>query len=252
MFTNECSGMVLKKIDKVRKKNIFASKPYNYYLYRLAKDEIIRLDQLASFSVFVLAASNKEALVLKETGITLNQGDMIQVENSTITLEGKSTVVELLISGVNESCTKDKIANIVRENDIYKVIKPWGYELWINGEHPGYSLKKVSINAGRRTSLQYHRYKHETNVIFYGDANIHYNKLTQKPNNKVRLDDIGKIKISPITSVEVCPDTIHRVEALTDIVLYETSTAHLDDVIRIQDDTARNNGRINTEHGNPL
>jgi len=48
--------------------------------------------------------------------------------------------------------------------------------------------------------------------------------------------------------VDVPPNAVHRVEALTDIVLYETSTPHLDDVIRIQDDAARKNGRILTEH----
>lgn len=249
MSANEYGGMTFNNVDNVGKKLIFANEPYNYYLYRLTKGESIHLDQLTSFSVFVLTANNKNQLLIKETGITLHQGDMVQVENSTISFEGMSPIVELIVSGINESYIKDKTIDVVRKKDIYKVTKPWGHELWINGEHPGYILKEVKIKAGTRTSLQYHRYKHETNVIFSGKANIHYKKLIGKPNNEVKLDDIGTIKISPITSVDVCPGTIHRVEALTDIILYETSTPHLDDVIRIQDDTARNNGRILTEHG---
>ncbi len=248
MSIEEYGGMIIRNMDKTAKELIFAVKPYGYYLYRLAKDEIIKLDQLASFTVFVLTASNEKSIVISETGITLGQGDMVQVENSIISLKGMSSVTELLVSGVSESCIKSELVNTIREKDIYKVIKPWGYELWINGEHPGYSLKKVSIKAGTRTSLQYHRYKHETNVIFYGNANIHYKRQLGKPNNEIELNDIGTVKISPITSVEVCPDTIHRVEALTDIVLYETSTPHLDDVFRIQDDTVRDNGRIMNEH----
>lgn len=249
MAVNELSGMTLKKEDSGEKKIIFADTPYSYYLYRLAKDETIRLDQLNSFSVFVMTASSKKAIIIKETGITLNQGDMVQVENSTISFEAMAPGVELLVAGISVSYTKDEAVNIVREKNVYKVIKPWGYELWINGEHPGYVLKKIRINAGTRTSLQYHRYKHETNVIFAGEANIHYKKQTRISNDEATLDDIEAIKVLPITSVTVCPDTLHRVEALTDIILCETSTPHLDDVIRIQDDMVRDNGRITTEHG---
>ncbi|MBI4351708.1 MAG: cupin domain-containing protein [Elusimicrobia bacterium] len=132
---------------------------------------------------------------------------------------------------------------------MYKVTKPWGYELWINNEHPGYSLKKVSIRAGHRTSLQYHLHKHETNVIFSGAAAIHYNRRPDIPPGEAPLEAIGTVRIDPVTSVEVSPGTLHRVEALTDISLYETSTPHLDDVIRVHDDAARRNGRIPGEHG---
>ena len=43
---------------------------------------------------------------------------------------------------------------------------------------------------------------------------------------------------------------VHRLRAITDIMLYEVSTPHLDDVIRISDDQKRNNGRISSEHRN--
>jgi hypothetical protein len=44
------------------------------------------------------------------------------------------------------------------------------------------------------------------------------------------------------------PPTIHRVEAVTDLVYFEASTAHLDDVVRIADDQRRPSGRIEDEH----
>lgn len=249
MLNDESGKIIFNIIDGLDNKQVLAREPYYYYLYRLTQGEILKLTQLASFSIYVLSANNWKALVVKENGIALNQGDMVQVENSEVTLEIAAPMVELLVAGITESYTKDRIIKIVREKDIYKVTKPWGYELWINGEHPGYVLKKVSIKAGTRTSLQYHRYKHETNVIFSGEANIHYKNKIEIPNDEVGLDDVGTTKVSPITSVYVSPNTIHRVEALTDIVLYETSTPHLDDVIRVQDDTARSNGRISSEHG---
>jgi hypothetical protein len=44
------------------------------------------------------------------------------------------------------------------------------------------------------------------------------------------------------------PGILHRLEAITDILLYETSTPHLDDVVRVTDDSKRPNGRIEQEH----
>jgi len=37
-------------------------------------------------------------------------------------------------------------------------------------------------------------------------------------------------------------------KAISDILLYEVSTPHLDDVIRLADDKKRKDGRISTEH----
>ena len=48
--------------------------------------------------------------------------------------------------------------------------------------------------------------------------------------------------------IDVEPKTIHRIEAVTDLTLYETSTPHLDDVIRLQDDKSRESGLIQYEH----
>ena len=44
------------------------------------------------------------------------------------------------------------------------------------------------------------------------------------------------------------PGNIHRIQAITDILLYEVSTPHLDDVVRLQDDNKRPDGRIKEEH----
>ncbi|OGT34490.1 MAG: hypothetical protein A3C44_01125 [Gammaproteobacteria bacterium RIFCSPHIGHO2_02_FULL_39_13] len=133
---------------------------------------------------------------------------------------------------------------------MYKVEKPWGYELWINGQHPCYALKKISIKAGTKTSLQYHNFKQETNVLFQGLANLHYKKNILVENDCVSASDISTILLKPISAMDVVPKTLHRVEAITDIVTFETSTPHLDDVIRVQDDSKRPDGRLIEEHIN--
>jgi mannose-6-phosphate isomerase len=40
----------------------------------------------------------------------------------------------------------------------------------------------------------------------------------------------------------------HRIVTLEDIVLIESSSPEVDDVIRIKDDTLRGDGRIQSEH----
>ena len=63
-----------------------------------------------------------------------------------------------LVAGVAQSHLQPEIV-VLRAHEIKKVTKPWGYELWISGEHPEYALKQVFIRAPHKTSLQYHDYK---------------------------------------------------------------------------------------------
>jgi hypothetical protein len=50
-------------------------------------------------------------------------------------------------------------------------------------------------------------------------------------------------------TVHIPPGCLHRIEAVDeDITLVETSTDHADEVYRLQDDTGRQHGRIDTEH----
>ncbi|MCP1850126.1 MULTISPECIES: hypothetical protein [unclassified Bradyrhizobium] len=44
------------------------------------------------------------------------------------------------------------------------------------------------------------------------------------------------------------PGMIHRIEAKADITLVKVSTPELDDVVRLEDDWHRGNGRLESEH----
>ena len=126
-------------------------------------------------------------------------------------------------------------------NKSYKVKKHWGHELWITKNNENYVFKEISLKKGFRTSLQYHNFKEETNFIFSGKLNYFVSKNLNKDN----------VKCIPMNSdefVHVEPKVIHRFQALEDSYLYETSTFHLDDVIRLSDDTNRTDGRIESEH----
>lgn len=121
------------------------------------------------------------------------------------------------------------------------VQKPWGFELWLsNATDMPFALKIIHIKAGNKTSLQYHEKKIECNCLIEGTAIVHY--------KNEESGEITTTKLEAGNIIRVWPPTIHRVEAVTDIVLVEASTSELDDVIRLSDDYARPDGKIESEH----
>jgi mannose-6-phosphate isomerase-like protein (cupin superfamily) len=109
------------------------------------------------------------------------------------------------------------------------VDKPWGYELiWV--EAPGYVGKVLTIEAGKRLSLQYHERKDEAIFVMSGEMVLH---IGDSPENVERV---------PLTEGDyrrIAPGVVHRFEAVTDTKLLEVSTPDLDDVVRLEDDYGR-------------
>ena len=52
-------------------------------------------------------------------------------------------------------------------------------------------LKKIFLKKNFKTSLQYHNYKMETNLLFSGKANLVYKKNKKVNNNVVQKSDLG-------------------------------------------------------------
>jgi len=118
------------------------------------------------------------------------------------------------------------------------VSKPWGKEIWIE-LNDKYCYKRIYIHAGTRTSYQYHENKLETNYIIDGEAEVwleNENGVVER--KKMKKDDF----------FTVVPPKKHRVIAITDIILQEVSTPEVDDVVRIEDDSDRGDGKIASEH----
>lgn len=219
----------------------FARCSYVYYQATLTRNEPHKIEELGSFTVFVQHTHQSGSVVVAENGQTLQPGDSIEVENNTVTLSTAEGAPRILVSGVAKGTSnRPAFIKITRNGEHYKVGKPWGHELWINGEHPDYCLKEVFILAGNRTSLQYHNFKEETNILISGKANLFFH-IGDEP----RLESV---ELRPISSIHVTPKVVHRLESVEDSLLYETSTPYLDDVVRLQDDTNRSNGRIQSEH----
>lgn len=106
-----------------------------------------------------------------------------------------------------------------------RVEKPWGYELiWADTEH--YVGKILHVTAGHALSLQYHEHKDETMHVLRGRMRLELGAAQ---------DALRTVELAPGESVRIRPHMVHRVEALTDVDILEASTAHLDDVIRLDD-----------------
>jgi len=113
-------------------------------------------------------------------------------------------------------------------NAIKVVTKPWGQEIWwaVTDRYLG---KRIDVRAGHALSLQYHRRKLETLYVLSGRARFHIDGRDWEP--------------QPGSALTLPPGTVHRVEAIDDLVLFEVSTPDPDDIVRLED----RYGRLSTD-----
>jgi mannose-6-phosphate isomerase-like protein (cupin superfamily) len=107
-----------------------------------------------------------------------------------------------------------------------RVEKPWGHEL-IWAETDDYVGKLLFVRAGHALSLQYHEVKDESWYIQSGTARLELGTIGE--------DGLTARDIGPGDVFRYPPGTVHRVTATTDLTIFEVSTPHLDDVVRLED-----------------
>ena len=106
-----------------------------------------------------------------------------------------------------------------------RVDKPWGYELiWADTER--YVGKLLVVNAGQALSLQYHEEKAESWLVQSGRASLELGEVG---------GELTTYEIGAGDAFRYRPGTVHRVMAIEDLTIVEVSTAHLDDVVRLED-----------------
>ena len=106
-----------------------------------------------------------------------------------------------------------------------RVEKPWGWEL-VWAETESYVGKLLFVRAGQSLSLQYHEVKDEAWLVQEGRASLELGELG---------GELETIEIAPGDAFRYRPHTVHRVTAIEDLLVIEVSTAHLDDVVRLED-----------------
>jgi len=111
-----------------------------------------------------------------------------------------------------------------------RVEKPWGHELiWAHTDR--YVGKIISIDPGKRLSLQYHEQKDESVLVVRGILRLHL----EGDDGEIELHDLH-----PGDHRRIHVGRRHRFEALDSLVeIVEVSTPELDDVVRLSDDFGR-------------
>jgi len=112
-----------------------------------------------------------------------------------------------------------------------KIEKPWGYEIiWAHSKEAGYVSKILFIKKGHKTSKQFHKIKEETIYIDSGSLTLMI--LKNNIENYYHLIEGSSFHIEA--------NLIHRFYAENeDVKIIETSTDHLDDVVRLEDEYGR-------------
>ena len=114
--------------------------------------------------------------------------------------------------------------------DSVKIIdKPWGREEIVEINEK-YMVKKLTMWAGHRCSLQFHERKQETIYVLSGLLRIVSGSTQEVLSEQLyRAGD----------SITIRPGIIHRMEGVEDSVYLEASTPEMDDVVRLSDDYMR-------------
>lgn len=115
----------------------------------------------------------------------------------------------------------ESLLDMLTNASVQIVEKPWGQEFIITAGDVVF--KVIYVIEGERTSLQHHEQKDEVIFVLMGDGRIDY----------IESDEAER----PSRGRRVRPGTIHRSRG--ELVLFEVSTNHPDDVVRHSDDYGR-------------
>lgn len=102
--------------------------------------------------------------------------------------------------------------------------RTWGRELLVI-DTPHYIGKVLEMRAGGAGGLQTHVQKDEASYLVSGTAWVY----TDTGDGQLR-----RLFWSPGTAIHIPPGAVHKVEAITDCVIFEASTPHFNDRIRLE------------------
>lgn len=109
-----------------------------------------------------------------------------------------------------------------------RVDKPWGHEIiWAQTDR--YVGKVLVIREGHQLSYQYHREKEETFFLAEGMMELEFEEGGVRKTRRMAKGD----------SFHIPPGMCHRMRAIEDCEVFEVSTPHLDDVVRLEDKYGR-------------
>ncbi|MFQ6137291.1 MAG: sugar phosphate nucleotidyltransferase [Candidatus Hydrothermarchaeales archaeon] len=116
-----------------------------------------------------------------------------------------------------------KDLEVVRDEYANKNDKPWGYEKIIV-DNEKYLVKELYLKKGFRTSMHYHPKKDESMHILGGEGYIEY-----------AGDGKSKETASKGRVIRIKPNIKHSIVATENLRIFEYSTPHPEDTVRVKD-----------------
>ena len=105
--------------------------------------------------------------------------------------------------------------------------RDWGQEILV-AHVPGLYTGKVLLRkAGAKGGLQKHHLKNECGYVFSGELMVRYDTGDGKLKEK---------KLVAGDCIHIPPGAVHQEEAITDCVVFETSTPHFNDRVRMEEE----------------
>lgn len=104
--------------------------------------------------------------------------------------------------------------------------RAWGREILVAHSKGKYTGKILMYNKGAKGGLQCHRLKDETSYIYSGEMLLRYDKGDGK---------ISEVTLTAGQSVYIPAGSVHQEEAMTDLIVFETSTPVFDDRVRMEE-----------------
>ena len=103
---------------------------------------------------------------------------------------------------------------------------PWGTEDLLALVSKQFSVKRLKVKAGNKGGLQYHRHKDEVQIMISGKMIIRYDLGDKVLHEKIV--EAGDVVHFP-------PGLVHQEEAITDCELFEASSPHFNDRVRVEE-----------------
>lgn len=107
--------------------------------------------------------------------------------------------------------------------------RTWGTELLVI-DTPSYIGKVMHMQAGKAGGLQKHVEKDEASYLVSGEAWVY---------TDTGDGTLSRFRWSPGTAIHIPPGAVHKVEAIADCVIFEASTPHFHDRIRLEAEYGR-------------
>ena len=104
--------------------------------------------------------------------------------------------------------------------------RPWGTEDLLALVSKQFSVKRLKVKAGNKGGLQFHRLKDEVQIMVSGKMIIRYDLGDKILREKVV--EAGDVVHFP-------PGLVHQEEAITDCELFEASSPHFNDRVRVEE-----------------